>query len=208
MNQPHAEKRLNPRLFGTLSHAQLWQVFQAWEVGDGRKMIRERETSATTTSEWLAAQMGFVALANGLFPRTYVSHTSKRSGPCYDVHLFPSNWRNCKPGFGTRNMQDEHLLYTPAVAQGQYRHAAEVCKHYAGPVFDLQIDGAESFVTSSGIAHNCRLYGVAEGMECPHGCKPKPRYLTRTEAYRLLDAVGATGDPSLSTALARATQRR
>ncbi len=54
----------------------------------------------------------------------------------------------------------------------------------------------------------CRLYGVAEGMECPHGCKPKPRYLTRAEAYRLLDAVGATGDPSLSTALARATQRR
>ncbi len=28
----------------------------------------------------------------------------------------------------------------------------------------------------------CRLYGVSEGLPCPHGCKPNPRYLTRDEA--------------------------
>ena len=27
----------------------------------------------------------------------------------------------------------------------------------------------------------CRLWGVTEGMKCPHGCKPSPRYLTVAE---------------------------
>jgi hypothetical protein len=31
----------------------------------------------------------------------------------------------------------------------------------------------------------CRLWGVAEGMECPYGCKPE-RYLTRGEAMGIL----------------------
>lgn len=28
----------------------------------------------------------------------------------------------------------------------------------------------------------CRLYGVSEGLPCPFGCKPTPRYLTKDEA--------------------------
>lgn len=31
----------------------------------------------------------------------------------------------------------------------------------------------------------CRLYGVAEGLECPHGCEPS-RKLTRCEAAQLM----------------------
>lgn len=32
----------------------------------------------------------------------------------------------------------------------------------------------------------CRLYGVAEGLECRWGCKPE-RYLTREESHALLN---------------------
>lgn len=32
----------------------------------------------------------------------------------------------------------------------------------------------------------CRLYGIAEGLKCPHGCKPEPRYLTDAEADALI----------------------
>lgn len=32
----------------------------------------------------------------------------------------------------------------------------------------------------------CRLYGVAEGLECPFGCKPKKQELSRQEAYSLI----------------------
>lgn len=36
----------------------------------------------------------------------------------------------------------------------------------------------------------CRLYGVAEGLECRWGCKPD-RYLTRAEAAALVAEMGA-----------------
>lgn len=36
----------------------------------------------------------------------------------------------------------------------------------------------------------CRLYGAAEGLECPFGCKPK-RYLSKQEAYQLIREVEA-----------------
>jgi Fe-S-cluster containining protein len=29
----------------------------------------------------------------------------------------------------------------------------------------------------------CRLWGVCEGLECPWGCQPEPRYLSKAEAY-------------------------
>jgi len=32
----------------------------------------------------------------------------------------------------------------------------------------------------------CRLYGVAEGLECAHGCQPDRRLLTRDEVHALL----------------------
>ena len=32
----------------------------------------------------------------------------------------------------------------------------------------------------------CRLWGLAEGMECPFGCKPE-RYVTKQEGFKLLD---------------------
>lgn len=32
----------------------------------------------------------------------------------------------------------------------------------------------------------CRLWGICEGMPCPWGCKPEPRYLTTLESYDLL----------------------
>jgi len=31
----------------------------------------------------------------------------------------------------------------------------------------------------------CRLYGVAEGLECDYGCQPE-RYLSKAEAYALI----------------------
>ena len=38
----------------------------------------------------------------------------------------------------------------------------------------------------------CRLWGLAEGMECPWGCKPS-RLITRDEAYALLEAAALVG---------------
>jgi uncharacterized protein len=32
----------------------------------------------------------------------------------------------------------------------------------------------------------CRLYGVAEGLECQFGCKPQDKLLTRQEAHQII----------------------
>lgn len=61
-------------------------------------------------------------------------------------------------------MLDDDYTYTPS-GDGESRF-------YSGPVFDLQVETAESFVTSSGIAHNCRHWGAVESLPCPHGCRP------------------------------------
>lgn len=37
----------------------------------------------------------------------------------------------------------------------------------------------------------CRLWGVVEGMECPHGCLPRPRYLTAAEGHEYLRRAGS-----------------
>jgi hypothetical protein len=49
----------------------------------------------------------------------------------------------------------------------------------------------------------CRLWGVAEGMECPYGCKPE-RYLTRTEAMMILGEALTIGGGSTETQVMQA----
>ena len=146
-------KALDEALFSQLSHAQKRKVYDAWDVGDGRKCLREKEFSTTTASLKLAMQMNFIALANGLFPRLYRCNYRNRIGVSYyDLHLFPSNFRQCKRGQGTKNMADAQFVYPPL-------QDIET-QHYNGAVIDLQVEGVETFVTSSGVAHNCRLYGL------------------------------------------------
>ena len=146
------EKTLHGDFFEKLTNSQLMKIYMAWDTGDGRKCLREREYSTTTTSEALAVQMFYVAMSNKLFPRCYSADPALRGTTSYDVHLFPSNFRSVKPGQGTKNIVDETMIYTPAKRPD--------VKSYVGPVVDLEVDEAESFVTSSGIAHNCRLYGM------------------------------------------------
>lgn len=42
----------------------------------------------------------------------------------------------------------------------------------------------------------CRMWGVAEGMLCPHGCEPE-RILTRAEANEILKGLEAIAGPGL-----------
>lgn len=55
----------------------------------------------------------------------------------------------------------------------------------------------------------CRVWGAAEGLECPYGCKPDERLLTRPEAYALVEqalVAGATMQANSAGAFARALE--
>jgi hypothetical protein len=180
------KKHLNSKFFRELSHKQLWGVFNGWKIGDGHRtsLDEARQISITSISERLAVQMGFIALANELFPRTY-THECRSTNLAYALNLFASNWRGNKPGHGKKNIADTHFIYSPVAGEGQYRNTDNLQQHYSGPVFDIQVEDAESFVTSSGIVHNCRIWGTTKKLACPHGCIPE-RWLSDEEAGDLL----------------------
>lgn len=144
-------KAIHEDLFSQLSNESLMQIFHAWHVGDGRKCFSEKEWSGTTTSKTLCAQMQMTLMMNDIFPQIYKTDSSRRMDS-YDVHVFPSNFRSVKLGQGTkRRYTDAHVLNPMGEKEG---------KMYRGPVVDIQVQGSESFITMSGIAHNCRIYGL------------------------------------------------
>ena len=144
-------KRIHEDLFKSLRHSQLMMLFESWNVGDGRKCFREKEYSVTTASEELSVQMQMILLMNGIYPQVYKCDKGLRRTN-YDVHVFPSNFRDCNDGQGTKLMYDDSYVYNPL-----YDIDKEM---YFGPVIDIQVEDVESFITPSGIAHNCRLYGL------------------------------------------------
>lgn len=174
-------KAIEPGLLRTLNHAQRWKIFEGWYTGDGRKISERVGMSGTSISVRLIMQMMFIALSNNLIPRLYAYYPGHRVGSVtYTLHLFPSNWRAPKPGQGTKVMYDDEYVYLGLQSNTPDR--------YEGPVIDIQVEGDESFVTSSGVVHNCRLYGVVENMRCPYGCEAE-RILTEKEARAIMDDI-------------------
>lgn len=147
------EKRINPKLLGFLSHKQKYAVYQAWNIGDGRKCSRKNEFSTVTSSRLLATQMYYVLLVNRIFPNLYENHENVRTHVSYDVHVYSSNFESPKKDQESKTRVDDCYLYTPVKENLSDRY-------YNGPVFDIEVENAESFITIAGIAHNCRLYGL------------------------------------------------
>jgi hypothetical protein len=83
----------------------------------------------------------------------YKHKRDNRGHDNYDIHVFPSCLGNpVKKGQGTKTMKDDKFIYVPL-------DKIEKCI-YNGPVFDIEVEDVESFITISGIVHNCRLYGL------------------------------------------------
>lgn len=53
----------------------------------------------------------------------------------------------------------------------------------------------------------CRLWGVAEGLECPWGCTPEPGYLTKLEAFDFLLRIEAFSNPEQAAAIEQERER-
>ena len=147
------QKKLNNKLFETLSNKDKYEIYKAWNIGDGRNNMRFNEFSTVTISEKLAIQMSQILVLNGIFPRIYRSKRFNRGFCNYDVHVFPSSMgEKVKRGQGTKIMADKEYIYVPLDDVEK--------REYCGPLIDIQVKDSESFITTSGIAHNCRLYGL------------------------------------------------
>lgn len=165
------EKRIDENLFALLSNSQKKSIFDGWNIGDGRKKIREGEISAISISQKLIMQMCFIVFCDGNFARIYSYKNQKRGNISYELHVFPTdNGIKARIGQGTKNIFNDNNTFIPAQ---QFE-----TKMYNGAVVDIQVEGVESFITSSGIVHNCRIYGITPYEEF------HPRYLRMVEKYK------------------------
>jgi len=171
------KKRINKKLFEKFSFFQLKKIYDAWNVGDGRKKLPMGEESTITISELLALQMNFILVANNIFARIYKYKREDRGFCSYDVHVFPScNGKDLKKGQGSKIIKKNGNFIIPL--------NNIKTKYYKGPVIDIQVADSKSFITSSGVVHNCRIYGITPNEEF------EPRYLRLKEEYKsILGAV-------------------
>jgi hypothetical protein len=158
-------KRLHRDFFKSCSQEQLYKIFIAWSIGDGRKENKTVKYDVATISEELAIQMQQILLINNIYPRIKSVINKNRPHNSYYVVVNRSSLPDWHPeeGQGSKIMYDDHNIYTPL-------NDIEFNSNYNGPVYDLQIEDAESFVTTSGIVHNCRIYGITPEEEF------QPRY--------------------------------
>lgn len=164
-------KEINEEFFSKLSSGQKYEIFLAWSIGDGRKETKDVKHSVTTISEKLAIQMQQILLEKGIYPRVQIRQNKNRGNLAYEVLVNHSSYKNWSKKLfkGSKIVKNDDYTYAPL-------GKVDIDEDYEGPVFDIMVDDTESFITSSGIVHNCRMYSQIPEEEF------KPRY----EALKVL----------------------
>ncbi len=147
-------KELFSLLFKFLSSEQLFSIYKGWNDGDGCKNPGTGVLHRTTSvSRSLIYQMYFVLKSNGLHPFIYEETRKNRAWNPYNLVVYEADIKT-QPGQGNCYKEEDQYSFFPVSKCDIVNFSEPVT------VFDLQVEDDESFVTSSGIVHNCRLYGV------------------------------------------------
>jgi len=145
-------KKINQRLFSSLSLKQKEKIYKAWDCGDGQKKLDfHLNSSVCTISYELLLQMQMISCQVYGVPRVYIENKNNRSNIVFNL------------------VQNKLAKYKNSIKKGRYFiYQNYLCvpvskvikKYYNGPVCDIQVNKSESFVTNCGIAHNCRAFGL------------------------------------------------
>ncbi len=127
-------------------------LLNAWIDGDGHRYERDR-VIGTTVSRDLAWGMRLLAISLG-YPASVRSYVQKdafidgrriRGGPCYDVA-----WHGGERGqTGSYRFEGHYLT-------GVVKSVAPI--EYDGPVYNLEVEDDNSYVTTGGTVHNCSVF--------------------------------------------------
>lgn len=143
-------------------------VLQGWIDGDGN--VYKEETRGSTTSEDLAWHMWLLALACG---KKAIKRKQVRESTCViegrtvnQKHIYHVSWRDGTTRPGSYRLE-ETCLTSPIRSNDSM--------HYDGMVFNLEVDEDESYLTVSGLVHNCvpvgdhLISGVVDLLSAKHG---------------------------------------
>ncbi len=146
------QKRLHT-IFFRLTNKQLYKIFLGWNDGDGNSHPSpDLKFRVTTISRNLLYQMYFILMGNDIYSFLHKEDRQSRENPSYHICVYKSGME-LKGGQGTSYKCEENFNFRP-VKKSEKIDYQDKC------VFDLQVEEDESFVTSSGIVHNCRMYGT------------------------------------------------
>lgn len=141
------------KVFFNLTSKQLYKIFLGWNDGDGDSYpASEIRFRVVTTSRHLLYQMYFILMSNNIYSFLRKEERQNREKIIYSLCVYRSGLQT-KTGQGTSYKCEKDFNFRPT-------KIAEMVEQQDKCVFDLQVEEDESFVTSSGIVHNCRMYGT------------------------------------------------
>lgn len=165
-----ASKRLCPELTSGPKEF-LAEILSGWMDGD-----RKKGNSGVTVSRQLALNMFDIANAAGLMP-VFGTHQNPKVGTDgrQRLHSWIVGWANTgRINHGTE--QDETHLWRTVRGLEQ--------DEYSGPVFNIEVEGDNSYVAEGIGVHNCWIFG-------PTGCMEVVRTCLQNEVYVPLSATSA-----------------
>lgn len=151
-------------------------LLQAWINGDGSE--DDTRVRGSTRSKSLAWDMRLLALSLGIPASIQSEHMAARvidgrklpSGTVYTVL-----WRKNRMRTGTYRIDGGHCT-------SPVRSVTPIA--YDGPVYNLEVEGDHSYLTTGGMVHNCMGFGVSPILIDAQVGLQQSTYSNKTEARR------------------------
>ena len=144
-----ANKKISEYLFRKCDNEMLLKIAEAWNEGDGNKSLHPTlRFHSTTSSRFLAFQMYFILMSNGMIPFLYVDSRENRDGDFYILKIYTNGSKD--KGQGISHKIEKEGIFSPL--------KTKETSYYEGPVINLEVEENHNYVTLSGLKKNCRMY--------------------------------------------------
>ncbi len=142
-------------------------LIQATWLGDG--YLGRRKAGYKTISPMLAEQLKLLLIRNGIVPTVTVSAASGIHATSYHLQvvsardynrlskILGSTRRVVKQGGKPPMITTDRYLYLPVRKNEAF--------DYSGPVYNLEVEGVNSYVTRSATLHNCGDFGILNAVQ-------------------------------------------
>jgi intein/homing endonuclease len=184
-NEHSHNKRIHPLLMN-LDNKFLGDLLDGFMCGDGTKNLETRH-ELTTCSQYLATQLYLIAARLGLCPKIRTSKIAKGSTKTpYRLSYFNTSYK----------YQIKNTKFKIENNYNQYRIDELEETLYCGKVYNLEVEGDNSYIADGLAVHNCWKPGTT-GLVYPRFDEQK-HVITPAEAYYRIVGESPTQGPNMN----------
>ena len=142
-------------------------LVQAMWMGDG--YLGRKKAGYKTISPMLAEQVKLLLIRNGIVPTITVSAASGIHETSYSLQVVSArDYNRLSEILGSTRRVVKHGGKPPMIITDRYLYLP-VRKNevfdYSGPVYNLEVEGVNSYVTPSATLHNCGDFGILNAVQ-------------------------------------------